>query len=237
MTAVGKALLVALDGHYELPFPVPNDALETRQELHRCLLEWHDRRLSPRNQQGEPWAVLLSILCGRQGSGDELANTALAQWPAPESIDGTNKRTLAAGLGDNVRAREIAQRMKDAATAVKLNDWSVEDVARAADLGASEADWLAAAGLQERDLVPTTGALRVADRLLGAESRTRSESRLNLAKVVTSATDPLAVNIALANLAGSVCQPRSPKCGDCPVNVCCQSSEQTASPTRTEVAA
>lgn len=118
-----------------------------------------------------------------------------------------------------------------------MHGWSVADVAQAVDLGASEADWLAAAGLQERDLVPTTGALRVADRLLGAESRTRSELRLNLAKVVTSATDPLAVNIALADLAQSVCRPRSPGCGDCPVNELCESSEVTISPTQVHAAA
>lgn len=77
--------------------------------------------------------------------------------------------------------------------------------------------------------MPTTGALRVADRLLGFKSRTRSESRLNLAKVVTSATDPLAVNIALDNLSHAVCRPRSPKCSDCPVNNLCESSEANVS--------
>ncbi|MYA75481.1 MAG: DNA cytosine methyltransferase [Acidimicrobiaceae bacterium] len=95
MTAVGKALLTALDGPDELPLPGSNDALEARQELHRRLLEWHEQRSSPRNQQGEPWAVLLSILCGRQGSGDDWARTALTRWPEPESIDSTSKRKLA----------------------------------------------------------------------------------------------------------------------------------------------
>ncbi len=237
MTAMGKALLSTLDGQDELPLPGSKNALETRQELHRRLLDWHKRRLSPRSRRGEPWAVLLSILCGRQGSGDDLAKTALAQWPTPESINGTSKRKLARGLGDDVRARKIAQRITDAARAVQLHGWSVADVARAVDLGASEADWLAAAGLQERDLVPTTGALRVADRLLGAESRTRSESRLNLAKVVISAETPLAINVALDDLARTVCRPRSPKCGYCPVNELCESSEVVVSLTQFEAAA
>ena len=229
MAAVGKALVSALDGRDEHSPPKSDQALERRQELHRSLLDWHARRSSPWSQQGDPWAVLVSILCGQHGSRDDLARTALAQWPDPGAIDGVSERTLAGKLGNEPRAREIVRRVKDGARAVQLHGWSVADVARAAEMGATNANWLAAVGLQERDLVPTTGALRVADRLLGVESRTRSESRLHLAKVVTSAAVPLAVNIALADLAQSVCRPLSPGCGDCPVNASCESSETTAS--------
>ena len=229
MAAVGKALVAALDGRGDASPSESHQTLEVRRELHRRLLEWHEKRTSPWSQQGTPWAVLVSILCGRQGSRDGLAATVLAQWPEPEAVNGTVKRALAYKLGDDSRARETARRIVDAARAVQLHDWSVEDVARAAEIGRTEADWLAAVGLQERNLVPTTGALRVSDRLLGAESRTRSQSRLNLAKVVTSATDPLTASIALADLARSVCRPRSPKCSDCPVNDLCGSSEATVS--------
>lgn len=236
MAAVGKALAAALDRRDELPPPESHGALDTRRQLHRRVLEWHEQRSNPWSQQGEPWAVLLSILCGRHGSGDDLARIALAQCPGPASIDGKSKRALTVRLGNDSRAREIAQRIKDAARAVQLHGWSLADVARAAELGVSESDWLAAVGLEERSLMPTTGALRVADRLLGSESSTRSESRLNLAKVVTSATDPLAVNIALANLARAICRPRSPRCGDCPANELCDSSEVTVSVTQPQAA-
>lgn len=229
MAAVGEAVVNALDGQVDASPPESHHTLEMRRELHRRLLEWHERRSSPWSQQGKPWAVLLSILCGRQGSRDDLAVTALAQWPEPAAIDGTSERRLADGLGNDGRADEIAQRVKDAARAVQLHDWSVADVARATEIGATETDWLAAVGFQERDLVLTTGALRVADRLLGADSKTRSESRLNLAKVVTSAADPLTVSIALTDLARTVCRPRSPKCSDCPVNDLCASSRVTVS--------
>lgn len=229
MAAVGKALVAALDGQTDdLPIE-SHQTLEVRRGLHLRLLEWHERRSSPWSQQGKPWAVLVSLLCGRQGSGDDLASEALALRPTLESIEGTSRRALAVGLGNDVRAREIAQRIKDAARAVQLHGWSVEDVARAVEMGKSEADWLVSVGLEKRDLVPTTGALRVADRLLGAESKSRSESRLNLAKVVTSAIDPLTVSIALTNLARTICRPRSPRCRDCPVNDLCASSEATAS--------
>ena len=236
MAAVGKALVSALDGRDEHSPPKSHQVLERRQELHRGLLEWHAQRSSPWSQQGEPWAVLVSILCGRHGSRDDLAKTALGQWPDPEAIDGVSEGTLAVRLGNDTRAREIVRRVKDGARAVQLHGWSVEDVARAAEMGATEADWLAAVGLQARDLVPTTGTLRVADRLLGAESRTRSESRLHLAKVVTSAADPLAVNIAIADLAQTICRPRSPRCRDCPVSELCESSETTISLTQPQAA-
>ena len=236
MAAVGKALAVALDCQDETPPPESHGALDTRREIHRRVLEWHGQRSNPWSQQGEPWAVLLSILCGRHGSGDDLARIALAQCPEPDSIDGKSKRALTVGLGNDSRAREIARRIKDAARAVQLHGWSLADVARAVELGVSESDWLAAVGLEERNLMPTTSALRVADRLLGSESSTRSESRLNLAKVVTSATDPLAVNIALANLARAICRPRSPRCGDCPANELCDSSEVTVSLTQPQAA-
>ena len=229
MAAVGKALVAALDGQSGPSPPASHRTLDVRRELHRRLLEWHERRPGPWSQQGEPWAVLVSILCGRQGSRDDLAATALAQWPEPEVIDGTDTRTLTDKLGSNSRADEIARSIKDAARAVQLHGWSVADVARAVEIGATDADWLAAVGLQERNLVPTTGALRVADRLLGAESKTRSESRLNLAKVVTSATEPLALSIALTDLARSVCRRRSPRCSVCPVNDLCESSETNIS--------
>ena len=237
MEAVGKALVAALEGRDEYSPPQSHRTLQVRRQLHRRLLEWQERRSGPWSQQGRPWAVLVSILCGRQGSRDDLAATMLAQWPEPAAIDRTSKRTLAYRLGNDSRAGEIARRIKDAARAVQLHDWSVADVARAAEIGVTEADWLAAVGLQELNLVPTTGALRVADRLLGAESRTRSESRLNLAKVVTSAADPLAVSIALAVLARTVCRPRSPKCSDCPVNDLCEASEANASLKQPRVAA
>lgn len=236
MAVVGKALVAALGCQDELPPPKSQGALETRREIHRRVLEWHEQRPNPRGQQGEPWAVLLSTLCGRHGSGDDLARIALARCPEPESIDGTSMRALTVGLGNDSRAREVTQRIGDAARAIQLHGWSVADVARAVELGASEAGWLAAVGLQERNLVPTTGALRVADRLLGSESRTRSESRLNLAKIVTNATDPLAVNIALDNLARAVCRPRSPRCSGCPANELCTSSEVTVSLTQPRAA-
>lgn len=229
MAAVSRALVAAFDGQADDSPTESHQTLEVRRELHRRLLEWHERRSSPWSQQGRPWAVLVSILCGRQGSRDDLAATALAQWPEPEALDRTCKGTLANKLGNDSRAGEIAQRVKDAARAVQLHDWSVADVARAAEIGATEANWLSAVGFQERNLVPTTGALRVADRLLGAASKTRSESRLNLAKVVTSATDPLTVSIALTDLARTACRPRSPKCSDCPVNDLCASSGVTVS--------
>ena len=115
MAAVGKALAVALDCQDETPPPESHGALDTRREIHRRVLEWHEQRSNPWSQQGEPWAVLLSILCGRHGSGDDLARIALAQCPGPESIDGKRKRALTVGLGNDGRAREIAQRIKDAA--------------------------------------------------------------------------------------------------------------------------
>ena len=229
MAAVGKAVVAALVGQCE-PLPLKSSrALEMRRELHRRLLKWHELRITPWSEQGKPWAVLVSILCGRHGSRDDLARTALAQCPTPEAIDGTSKGMLARRLGNDSRACEIARRITDAARAVQLHGWSVADVARAAEVGATDTGWLAAVGLRERDLVPTTGALRVADRLLGADPGTRSESRLNLAKVATSALDPLAVNIALADLARTVCRPRSPNCSNCPVNEMCESSEAAIS--------
>ena len=237
MTAVGQSVVAALIGRGDHVSLKSNRALETRRELHRHLLEWHAQRPSRWSEQGKPWEVLVSILCGRHGSRDELASTALALCPQPEAIDGTSKGTLARRLGNDARAREIARRITDAARAAQLYDWSVADVARAAEMGAADTGWLAAVGLREHDLVPTTGALRVADRLLGDEPRTRSESRLNLAKVVTSATDPLAVNVALADLARAVCRPRSPNCGNCPVNEMCESSQAPISLMRPHAAA
>ena len=237
MAAVGKSLVAALDGQDKHSHPKTHRSLDRRRELHRRLLRWHEQRSSPWNLQGEPWSVLVSILCGRLGSRDSLAKTALGQWPDPEAVDGTSEGAVAYELGNDTRAREIARRVKDGARAVQLHGWSVADVARATEMGATQADWLAAVGLRERDLVPTTGALRVADRLLGTESSTRSESRLHLAKVVTSAAAPLAVNIALADLAQTICRPRSPRCGDCPVSGYCESSETIVSLTQPQAAA
>ena len=237
MAAVGKALVSALDGRDKHSPPKSHPALVRRQELHRSLLEWHARRSSPWSQQGEPWAVLVSILCGRNGARDDLAETVLAQWPDPEVIDGVSEGTINGRPRNDIRTREIVRRVKDGARAVQLHGWSVGDVALATEIGAAETDWLAAVGLQERDLVPTTGALRVADRLLGSKPSTRSKSRLHLAKVVTGDVDPLKVNIALADLARAVCRPRSPNCGDCPVNASCESSETAALPTQSQAAA
>ena len=237
MAAVGKALVSALDSRDEHSPSKAHPALERRQGLHRRLLEWHARRSSPWSQQGEPWAVLVSILCGRNGARDDLAETVLAQWPDPEVIDGVSEGTINGRPRNDIRTREIVRRVKDGARAVQLHGWSVGDVALATEIGAAETDWLAAVGLQERDLVPTTGALRVADRLLGSKPSTRSKSRLHLAKVVTGDVDPLKVNIALADLARAVCRPRSPNCGDCPVNASCESSETAASPTQSQAAA
>ena len=237
MAAVGKALVAALDGQDKGQSPESHRALGARRELHRRLVDWHELRSGPWSQQGEPWMVLISLLCGRHGSGDDLASTALAQWPEPEAVDGRSKTKLAYQLGNDTRAREIVQRIRDAARSIQLHEWSVADVARATEIGTTDADWLAAVGLLERDLVPTTGALRVADRLLGAQPATKSESRLNLAKVLTSAADPLAVNIALTDLGHTVCRPRLPKCVDCPVNEECESSEAAVSPTQLQMTA
>ena len=86
MAAVGKALVSALDSRDEHSPSKAHPALERRQGLHRRLLEWHARRSSPWTQQGEPWPVLVSILCGRYGTRDKLAKAVLAQWPDPAAI-------------------------------------------------------------------------------------------------------------------------------------------------------
>lgn len=237
VAAVGEALVVALGRKGPHSISKSHDVPEWRQALHMRLLEWHGSRPTPRNQRGDPWAVLLSILCGRHGTRDDLAKTALAQWPNPEASDGVSETTIAGRLGNNARAREIARRVKSGARAVRFHGWSVEDVARATEIGATEAGWLASVGLQKSDFLPTTGALRVADRLLGVKPSTRSKSRLHLARVVTGAPDPLAVNIALADLAHAICAPRSPMCGGCPISAFCESSDMTTAAVHSEAAA
>lgn len=237
MAAVAKALVSALDRRDEHSPPKAHPALERRQELHRRLLEWHARRSSPWSRQGEPWPVLVSILCGRYGTRDELAKTVLAQWPGPGAINSLGETAIKGSLGNDVRTREIVRRVADGARAVQSHGWSVVDVAEATEIGPAEADWLAAVGLNERDLLPTTGVLRVADRLLGSKPGTRSKSRLHLAKVATGDVNPLTVNTALADLAQTVCRPRSPRCDDCPVNAYCKSSEATDLLTLTQAAA
>lgn len=190
------------------------------------LLAWRGHRRTAWLDIGNPWAVLVSTICGRRGHGDELAEQILREWPEPETSTPEQVGDLIRALNGGDSVSRAVDRCARAGRSIHHRGWGDDRWAAAADLGPSATRWVRALGLEDHAIVATAGVRRVAARFEGVENeRTSAEVRLVIAQLVGAETHALHVSAAMAALAESNCRPANPRCSACPIRKLCRWSQ------------
>lgn len=191
------------------------------------LVAWYHRsaRDLPWRATRDPWAVLVSETMLQQTRVETVLPrypAFLTRFPTAASLASAREEdvlALWAGLGYYRRARNLR-----AAAAVIAQAGSPTDVAGWEELpgvGAYTARAIAAIALRERVLAVDGNVDRVVSRLLFLDDVSAATRRRRIEAAVEPPDDPGAFQQALFDLGATVCLPRAPRCGECPVSQAC----------------
>ena len=221
-TTVTKSILASLDS----TFPSHRLIGSRHRWFRNRILAWTGHRRTAWLDVGNPWAVLISTICGRRGHGDKLAEQILREWPEPKNLTPEQVGDLICILNGGDRVSKAVDRCARAGRSIHHHGWDDNRWAAAADLGPSATRWVRALGLEDRDIVATAGVRRVAARFEGVDgARTSADVRLVIAQLVGAEIHALHVTAAMAALAESTCRPANPRCITCPIRELCRWSQ------------
>ncbi len=214
-SVIGTAIREALDRPATGSEMQPADR---RHAVRKALIDWSAAETPPAwRRVGDPWAVLIGVMAGRNNTA--LADEILALCPAPKNVTAHRVSRLAAQRRSQRETRVIL-RLPDVAAAVKRDGWDDGTWSSAAHLGPSDTQWVEAVGLDLKHVASTTGTLRVAGRVMGEPDADGVPGRMLLAQVVGHTESSSAVTAALAGLGADICGPVA-DCARCPlVDIC-----------------
>jgi A/G-specific adenine glycosylase len=156
----------------------------------------------------------------------------IARWPTVETLAAASDADILAewaGLGYYARARNLIACARDIA---KRGGFPTTETGLRALPGVGDytAAAIAAIAFNERTVVIDANVQRVAARLAGLEQPTRAELRAIVA-TITPADRPGDFAQAMMDLGATICRPRVPLCGECPLKGDC-AAFATGSPDR-----
>jgi DNA (cytosine-5)-methyltransferase 1 len=203
-------------------------------EFRRRLVAWHRRRSReyPWRLTTDPWLVLASEVLLRRTRADAVA----AVWAdfrkgfrRPRDVVNRPRelRRLLRPLGLRWRVENL---IAIARHIVREGDGRVprtrEGLLELPGVGDYVADAVRAFAFGERAVLVDSNTARVASRVFGLPEKWSSLRNLDLRASVARlagvrAPDPH-VNLALLDLGGTVCLPRTPRCNECPVRALCR---------------
>lgn len=223
--AMGSAVLTAVGAE-----PLEGHGLSAfRGEFRTRLAEWaaQDRLVTPWAYPGEPWGVAVGLILGttRGEPGWPSAADVLREAPV---LDGTTPALLGRlrAKTDPGRRRKAVERLAAAAAAVRGDPagWEGDAWSRAAALGPAGRDWFGTLTGAEKQIIASTGALRVTARVGATDvdwQNRNSAGRMELAKLVGGGEAATMLNAAIQRLGTVVCTSERPACHDCPVRELC----------------
>jgi len=197
------------------------------------LLTWfrrHARQLPWREENRDPYRVLVSELMLQQTQVDRVAirfTEFLARFPDLERLAAADESEVVAawsGLGYYRRARLLHRAAREA---VALGGLPRDPAAlqRLPGVGPYTAAAVASLAFGVAAPVLDGNVLRVASRVLALESDPRGAAGrraiLDWVEQGMVGRPPGAVNEALMELGATVCRPREPACGECPLRDGC----------------
>lgn len=200
-----------------------------------ALLRWYGtaRRELPWRADPGPYATLVSEAMLQQTQVDRVVpkfEEFMARWPTVDALatsDPTEVLAVWSGLGYNARAL----RLREAAAMVADSGWptSVSDLQHLPGVGPYTASAIAAMAFGDRVAAVDTNLRRVISRWQGIPLTGRDLAHTADTLVVDPAGD---WNQALMDLGATVCRPRHPKCGECPVSDWCTDPDVYEPPRR-----
>jgi A/G-specific adenine glycosylase len=201
----------------------------------RALLAWyrrHARRL-PWRADRDPYRVLVSEVMLQQTQASRVEphfEHFLSRFPAVEDLAAAPLADVLAawsGLGYNARAA----RLRAAARTIVAAGWptGVDGLQSLPGVGPYTARAVAAIAFGARHAAVDTNVRRVLSRWHGAPLQGRE---LQQAADCAVTGDAGTWNQALMDLGATVCLPRAPRCGECPVAGWCTDPAVNTSPRR-----
>jgi A/G-specific adenine glycosylase len=182
-----------------------------------ALLAWYARvrRPLPWRETRDPYALLVSEVMLQQTQALRVVpyyERWLARFPDAPALAGAPTRDVLAlwsGLGYNRRALAL----QSAARIVATSGWP-DDLTELPGVGPYTAAAVASFAWDRQEAAIDTNVRRVLERREGAFTRGRVEQLLPPGRAA-------AFNQAMMELGATVCRPRRPRCGECPVAAGC----------------
>ena len=195
--------------------------VETRN---RALLDWYQdhHRSLPWRDVGDPYLTLVSEMMLQQTQVDRVVprfERFIVRWPTVELLAEAERVEVLAewsGLGYNARA----VRLHDAARVISVSGWPTtpEGLRQLPGVGPYTSAAIASIAFDSHTAAIDTNVRRVLSRWIGVALDGR-----DLVDVATALLDVPAGNWnqAVMDLGASLCRPRDPSCGSCPVSHWC----------------
>ena len=211
---------------------VPNArAIATR------LQEWFPRVLRdlPWRKRRTPWRVLVSEVMLQQTQASRVAEkfpAFLRRFPSPQRLAESTELSVLSlwqGLGYYRRAKNLraAAQMMVAQFGGRVPR-SVQELQTLPGIGRYSAGAIASIAFGQAAPIVDGNVARVLSRI--ADRRETTKGKIAEAwlwstaeELVRSAKSPAVLNEALMELGATVCTPRAPRCGECPLKRCCGS--------------
>jgi A/G-specific adenine glycosylase len=197
------------------------------------LLHWyaHNRRPLPWRETRDPYALLVSEVMLQQTQAARVISyyeAFLARFPDPAALAAAAPREVLeawSGLGYNRRALAL----QAAARVVAASGWP-DDLTELPGVGPYTAAAVGSFAWDRPQAAIDTNARRVIERF-DAISRTPATLAQRAAELLPEGR-AAEFNQAMMELGATVCRPRAPRCGDCPVRDGC-ATRAAGGPTRT----
>lgn len=203
-------------------------------EFRRRLVAWHRRRSReyPWRGASDPWLILASEILLRRTRADAVAavwDDFKKRFRKPRDVVERPRelRRLLRPLGLRWRvenliaiARHITRKCGGRVPTTR------EELLELPGVGDYVADAVRAFAFGERAVLVDSNTARVASRVFGLPEKWSSLRNLDLRASVARlagvrAPEPQ-VNLALLDLGGTICLPRTPRCDECPVRTLCR---------------
>ena len=198
-----------------------------------ALLAWYERvrRPLPWRATRDPYALLVSEVMLQQTQAARVVpyyQAFLERFPDPAALAAAPAADVLAawsGLGYNRRALALA--LQRAAAAVEAHGWP-EDLAQLPGVGPYTAAAVASFAWHHQAAAVDTNVRRVISRHDGDAHAPRALAGRAAALMPAGRAAPF--NQAMMELGATVCRPRRPRCGGCPVRAGCASVGREPAP-------
>ncbi len=204
------------------------------KDVRKRLLDWYraNRRDLPWRRTRDPYAIWVSEAMLQQTRVETVIpyyERFLARFPDVEALataDADDLLGLWAGLGYYSRARNLqkAAQVVVAEHAGRLPD-DAEALRKLPGIGRYTAGAVASIAFDKPEAIVDGNVARVLARLLDlredVKSKAMQERLWKEAAALAQGPAPGDLNQALMELGATVCTPKSPRCGDCPVAAAC----------------
>lgn len=200
--------------------------------LRKALRVWARRHLRhfPWRQTRDSYRVLIAELMLRRTRPSQVLpvyRSFISRYPSARKLaaaDHDELRALLAPLGLRWRAQNVVALAKDLAHLVPAAFRDGKALRKLPGVGDYVASAIQVMTFNRPECVIDTNVIRVLGRYWGMPVHPEARRKRGFRELATRCVpkrDPKGYTLALLDLGASICTPRRPRCGDCPLKACC----------------